>query len=288
MSNQRNVTTLRQLACPAFEVALPHEAPGLTAQIAYEPLWPRFLFAAPSMRLYRPLAALWPYAQLLLAEPGSGRLLGWMDTAPARWDGDDEGLPDGWDALMERAVEDLRAGREPDTLAMMSLSLLPGARGRGLGGACIELARTLAASLSLRAVLAPVRPTLKSAHPHMDMGDYVRRTRPDGLPEDPWLRAHMRAGGRFAGVAERSTVLEARLTDWEDWGAALSPTGTWTVEGALAPLTPLPDGRSARYTEPNVWVVHLPSARPESDRADAEVTGGGRAGSARRSAHRGS
>lgn len=253
--------SVRQLALPACEVALPREAPELASQVSYTSLWPRFLFAAPSMRFGSQLATVWPYAQLLLADADSGRLLGWMDTAPARWDGADAGLPDGWDALMERAVEDQRAGREPDTLAMMSLSLLPVARGRGLGGACVELARTLAALLSLRAVLAPVRPTLKSAHPHMPMAEYVRRTRPDGLPEDPWLRTHVRAGGRVAGVAERSTVMEARLTDWERWGATLSPAGSWTVEGALTPLVPLPDGRSARYTEPNVWVVHTPSAR---------------------------
>ncbi|MDJ1131022.1 hypothetical protein [Streptomyces iconiensis] len=257
------MTVARQLTLPAYEVALPHEAPGLAAQVAYEPLWPRFLFAAPSMRLYSPLAALWPYAQLLLAAPESGRLLGWLDTAPAYWDGDDEALPGGWDALMERAVEGLRAGRAPDTLAMMSLSLLPSARGKGLGSACVELVRTLAALLSLRAALAPVRPTRKCARPREPMADYIRCKRPDGLPEDPWLRTHVRAGGRVVGVAAESTVMEAPLTDWRRWGAALSPDGVWTIEGALAPLEPLPDGCSARYTEPNVWVVHTPSAPPD-------------------------
>ncbi|WP_326686725.1 N-acetyltransferase [Streptomyces sp. NBC_01795] len=258
------------LSTSSCEVALPSEAPRLAAQVSYEPLWPRFLFAAPSMRLYRPLGELWPYSQLLLAEPGSGRLLGWLDTAPVFTDGGADGLPGiarglpgggrglpgGWDDLMRRAVEGLRAGHAPDTLAMMSLSLLPAARGIGLGAAAIALARALASLLELRAVLAPVRPTLKAACPQVPMGEYMRRVRTDGLPADPWLRAHVRAGGRVAGVATASTVMEAPLEDWAAWGASLPPAGDGTIEGALSPLELLPDGRTARYTEPNVWVIH--------------------------------
>ncbi|GAA2609205.1 hypothetical protein [Streptomyces axinellae] len=273
---------VRQLSLPACEVVLPSDAPALAAQVSYEPLWPRFLFAAPSMRLHRPLGTLWPYAQLLLAGPESGRLLGWLDTAPVftrdgtarppdggrgpagNGPGKGRGLPGGWDDLMRRAVEGLRAGHRPDALAMMSLSLLPEARGTGLGAAAIALARALAARLELRAVLAPVRPTLKAACPHTPMGEYVRRVRPDGLPADPWLRTHVRAGGRIAGIAAASTVMEAPLEDWATWGAALPPEGDATIAGGLAPLELLPDGRSARYTEPNVWVIHSPERPGDS------------------------
>ncbi|GAA2092703.1 hypothetical protein GCM10009801_59380 [Streptomyces albiaxialis] len=253
-----------QLGFPAVAVVLPSQAPELRAQVDYAPLWPPFLFAAPSMRLYAPLAERWPYAQLLLTDRTSGGLLGWLDTAPSYWDGADARLPGGWDDLMRRAVDGLSAGRTPTALAMMSLNLLPDARGRGLGATAIELSRALAGRLGLRAVLAPVRPTLKSAHPHVPMEEYVARLRADGLPEDPWLRAHLRAGGRVAGIAEESTVIEAPLADWEAWGAELPAdrAGTFTLDGALVPVRISPDGRTARYTEPNVWVVHPPARIP--------------------------
>ncbi|NGO73384.1 hypothetical protein [Streptomyces boncukensis] len=247
---------------PAVEAVPAAWAPELRARIDYRPLWPRFLFAAPSMRLYRPLAARWPYAQLLLVSPDSGALLGWLDTAPAHWDGTDAGLPGGWDDLMRRAVRGLRAGRRPDTLAMMSLSVLPAARGAGLGRTAIELTRALAGRLGLRAVLAPVRPTAKCACPHVPMADYARRRRADGWPEDPWLRTHLRAGGRTAGVAEQSTVLEAPLGDWAGWGASVPRSAgerAFTVAGALAPVRVTRLG-TGRYVEPNVWVIHSPSA----------------------------
>ena len=264
MDEKRTVAIVDQLGFPGVAVVLPSRAPELRAQVDYAPLWPPFLFAAPSMRLWAPLAERWPYAQLLLTDRTSGVLLGWLDTAPAYWDGTDARLPGGWDDLMRRAVDGLRAGRTPTALAMMSLSLLPRAHGRGLGSTAIELSRALAGRLGLRAVLAPVRPALKSACPRVPMDEYVGRLRADGLPEDPWLRAHLRAGGRLVGIAEESTVVEAPLADWERWGARppADGTGTFTVDGALVPVYVSPDGRTARYTEPNVWVVHAPARIP--------------------------
>ena len=38
------------------------------------------------------------------------------------------------------------------------------------------------------------------------MAEYARRLRDDGLPEDPWLRVHVRAGGEVVEVTPFSAV----------------------------------------------------------------------------------
>jgi hypothetical protein len=83
------------------------------------------------------------------------------------------------------------------------------------------------------------------------------RRRDDGLSEDPWLRTHVRAGGRLQGVAHRSTTVTAGLDRWRAWtGLPLTDDGLTAIPGALAPLVvsvPLDFGC---YVEPNVWVDH--------------------------------
>lgn len=247
------------LALSDVDVLLASQEPELAQQVDNRPLWPRFLFHAPSMQLYGPLFAHWPYALLLLVRRPGRELLGWLETAPAFWDGTEAGLPAGWDHAMAEAVQGLRARRVPDALAMLSLSLKPHARGAGLGPAAIEATRRLAAHLGVGAVIAPVRPTGKARHPRVPMRDYIGRTRTDGLPEDAWLRTHVRAGGRVLGIAQESTVMEAPLACWQEWaGRVLPAQGEFTLPGALAPVQVLPGGRSARYAEPNVWVSHRP------------------------------
>ena len=57
-------------------------------------------------------------------------------------------------------------------------------------------------------------------------GDYAFRTREDGLPVDPWLRVHVRAGGGIDRVAPRSMVIPGTVEEWRDWtGLPFDRTG---------------------------------------------------------------
>jgi hypothetical protein len=69
------------------------------------------------------------------------------------------------------------------------------------------------------------------------MSRYVMRVHQDGLPVDPWLRVHVRAGGRIAKVAPRSMVVPGTLTEWREWtGLLFEDTGPVVVPRALTPV----------------------------------------------------
>jgi hypothetical protein len=121
----------------------------------------------------------------------------------------------------------------------------------------IRAMATLARRHGLRALVAPVRPTLKHRYPLMPMERYVRWRRPDRALFDPWLRVHCELGARVLGVARRSMVVTGRVDEWERWTQMRFPeTGRYVVPGALAPI--LIDRRRdrGRYVEPNVWMRH--------------------------------
>ena len=89
------------------------------------------------------------------------------------------------------------------------------------------------------------------------MASYALRVRADGLPVDPWLRVHMRGGGRIRNVAPMSMTIPGTLAQWRDWtGMAFDTSGPIQVPGALVPVMCAAEHDVAVYVEPNVWVHH--------------------------------
>jgi hypothetical protein len=79
----------------------------------------------------------------------------------------------------------------------------------------------------------------------------------DGLPEDPWLRVHVKAGGKIIEVAPRSMVIAGTLDEWREWtGLPFDTTGDVVVPKALVPVHCDVRHNHAVYVEPNVWVRH--------------------------------
>jgi hypothetical protein len=109
----------------------------------------------------------------------------------------------------------------------------------------------------LDVLCAPVRPTHKHLEPRTPIAEYVGRTRADGLPFDPWLRTHVRAGGEIVGVAPTSWVIAGSLDEWRAWtGLPFDRSGAVEVPGALVPVECDVAAGRAVYVEPNVWVLH--------------------------------
>jgi hypothetical protein len=178
-------------------------------------------------------------------------------TIPFVWNGRRRALPMGVDGVLVRGVDDRRRGRTPTTLSALLAVVDPRLQGRGLSRVVIRAMATLARRHGLRALVAPVRPTLKHRYPLVPMERYVRWRRPDHAPFDPWLRVHWKLGARVVGVASRSMVVEGRVGEWEQWtGMRFPESGRYTVPGALAPIT-IDRGRDrGRYVEANVWMLH--------------------------------
>ncbi len=194
--------------------------------------------------------------QPILCDP-RGRVVAGGYTIPFAWNGRPASLPMGVDGVLVRGVRDRRQRRRPTALSALLAEVAPSRQGRGLSRAVIRAMGTLARRHGLRALVAPVRPTLKHRYPLTPMADYVRWRREDRKPFDPWLRVHVRLGARVLRVAARSMVVEGRVSQWEQWTAMRFPvSGRYVVPGALVPITIDRRRDRGRYAEPNVWMLH--------------------------------
>lgn len=175
-----------------------------------------------------------------------------------------EHLPaDGWDGIVRWAAEDVLVGREPNSVAALEITVDTARRGSGISSQALGALRANAQRLGFSTLVCPVRPTAKAEMPYESIDSYLRRTRGDGLPVDPWLRVHVRAGGLVAGVAPRSMCIVDSLDQWRAWtGLRFDADGEVDVPGALVPVIVNARQDIGVYVEPNVWVRHDTNTRP--------------------------
>jgi GNAT superfamily N-acetyltransferase len=192
-----------------------------------------------------------PELQLVLWDEERDAVVGHARTLPAR---EAEGLPGGIDDMLETWFGE-GARPEPDVLSAMVAVVDRGRRGGGLSRLLIEGMRDLARREGFRSLIAPVRPTWKDRYPLTPLKRYVRWTREDGLPFDPWIRVHARLGAELLEVCPASMRVEGTREEWQAWtGMAFPDDGEYVVPGALVPVS-FEGGRGV-YVEPNVWMRH--------------------------------
>jgi GNAT superfamily N-acetyltransferase len=177
---------------------------------------------------------------------------------PRGADGSAVELPDdGWDEVIRWGAAARLTGEPLDTVSTLEVAVRSDVRGRGLGMRMLNALRENARRLGFATLVAPVRPAAKHAEPHVPMSEYVARSRDDGLPSDPWIRAHIRAGGSIVKVAPVSTVIAARLAQWREvTGLPFDQSGPIVVPGALVPVDVSVEHDYAVYAEPGLWVRH--------------------------------
>ena len=197
-----------------------------------------------------------PWQQLLLDD--DDRVVGKVNAIPFSWDGTDDDLPDrGWDAVLERGFAAQRLGLPATAVSLLEARLVPDLLGGGHARAMLEAMGARAVGAGLLDLFGPVRPTRKHEDPHTPMAEYALATRGDGLPADPWLRVHVRMGGRIVKVAPASMVIPGTLREWRDWtGMPFDESGDVVVPFACNPVHVDLAQDHAVYVEPNVWVHH--------------------------------
>jgi GNAT superfamily N-acetyltransferase len=170
--------------------------------------------------------------------------------------GDDALRDNGWDFVIRNGLLASLDDQEPDAVSAVEIVVRPDRQGAGVSQQMLMAMRDNAARRGFAELVAPVRPNGK-ADVHEPMSTYAFRLREDGLPVDPWLRVHVRAGGRIEKVALRSMVIPGTLEEWREWtGLPFDRTGPVVVPQALAPVHCDVRHGVATYVEPNVWVVH--------------------------------
>jgi GNAT superfamily N-acetyltransferase len=238
---------------PAVRVFTFAERPDLAARSdEVDGTFPEFLGQGDVLlRHWGKLREQLPQLQLVLWDEDRDAVVGYARTLPAHAA---ERLPGGIDDILETWFGD---GERPvpDVLSAMVAVVDRNRRGEGLSRLLIESMRDLAARSGFPSLIAPVRPTWKDRYPLIPLERYARWTREDGLPFDPWIRAHARLGAELLEVCPSSLRIEGTRANWESWAAMPFPDdGHYVVSGALVPVV-FAGGRGV-YVEPNFWMRH--------------------------------
>ena len=244
---------------PSHNLTTCRERPDLHAAIEAHNvgIWRPFMLEDEVANRLFPLAyERWPEFQLILLD-ASGAIVAVANAMPLWWDGTDAGLPAGWDEQVERSAADLEAGRAPNTLGAMLIVVRPVLRGAGHAGTMLAAFRAVARSAGYGNVIACVRPTEKERYPLTSIDRFAAWTREDGLPFDPWIRLHVRLGGRIVRASPQSMTMRGSVADWTAWtGLAFPDSGDYIVPGATGPVAIDRERDEGVYFDQNVWIVH--------------------------------
>ncbi|MCL2542486.1 MAG: N-acetyltransferase [Nocardioidaceae bacterium] len=240
------------------------QRPDLKAQFATDGLdpWPTYMGMDPIGELYYSDVRTAHPEYVLLAHDAAApdQAVARAYCVPFSWDGDPVAgeLPvDGWDGVIWRAARDRQLGRAPDLVSALEITVAADLLGTGLSAVMLRAMRDNVSRLGHRDLVAPVRPNHKHLSPRMPIDRYAALTRSDGLPQDPWLRVHVRAGGRIVGTTPRAMVIPGTLQEWRSWtGLPFNESGDVEVPEALAPVHCSVEQGHAVYVEPGVWVHH--------------------------------
>ncbi|MFI1717833.1 N-acetyltransferase [Streptomyces litmocidini] len=237
------------------------ERPGLEgAMWSMKDLWPEFMMYDPvgwaaMGRIVREFPE-----YVLVATDAGGAVVARGLSVPFRLDAEGRReLPArGWDEVLNRAFSDLRHGREADTVSAIEITVGLDHLGKGISHRMLAALRDNAGRLGFAELVAPVRPNGKHLEAEASIHEYAFRTREaDGLPHDPWLRVHVRAGGVIESVAPASMTVSGSVEEWRKWtGLPFDTDGPVEVPGALVPVHCEATRGYAVYVEPNVWVRH--------------------------------
>lgn len=192
---------------------------------------------------------------ILVSEDGQPAATGWG--VPIAWTDEVEDLPQSFADILRVAVEAYESGANPNTFVICGGVVCPELKGTG---AATELLRALIRTgqeHGMTRVLAPLRPTRKHLYPLTSIDEYASWVRDDGLPLDPWLRLHVRVGGRVIALAPTAQTMTGSVQDWEEWARMPLPaSGQFVIPGGMSVLHVDAEANSGTYVEPNIWVQH--------------------------------
>jgi len=240
------------------------DRPALQGEVTalIERVWPRFITRAGSvpgmpspdwLGIYRR----WPDLQYAMLSV-DGEVMAAGNAAVVHDPGPLDRLPDtGWDWAMAQSAADHDAERSGGTMVGLSVTIAPEHQGKGLAGRMVAQMKAVCQQNGLERLIIPVRPTWKPRYPLIPMNTYSQWKNDQGLPFDPWLRCHVRAGGRILHACDAAMTMGGTAASWESWlDMPMLTSGTYTGPGLLAPMTLDRDAGRGVYVEPNVWVVH--------------------------------
>jgi hypothetical protein len=176
---------------------------------------------------------------------------------PIMWSDEVSELPSSFADVLRQSLEVLDALGVANTFVIGGAVVHPSLKGSGAAESLIRALCDTATAHHLANVVAPVRPTRKHLYPLLDIDTYAAWVRSDGMPWDPWLRLHVRIGGRVIGLAREAQTMTDTVSRWEEWtGLEIPVSGDYIIPKGMAPLRIDKTADLGIYVEPNIWVRH--------------------------------
>lgn len=201
----------------------------------------------------------------LIAESDSdplGKIVAHSESMPFYWatPEDDMSLPDtGLDAVFLSGFKSNQENTPVNALCASGIVIYSGFKGENIDLANILLQNMInvAKQRNYAAFVLPLRPTRKADYPLFSFEKYINLTvEVEGktLPFDPWMRKHIRNGGRMIKPCMESTKCTASIDKWEEWtGLKFPVSGDYHIKGGLAPVRINRKEGKGVYIEPNLW-----------------------------------
>ncbi len=221
--------------------------------------WPEFMMHdAVANENWHELFDRFPDYQFALLDTQTSRMAAMGNSLPFLWDPAVEDLPEGgWDWVFLKAIEDHKAGLQPNIQSAIQIAIHPDYQSQGLSSSMVNAMRNIARSHGFTNLVAPVRPNQKSKYPLTKIDDYIQWKNEEGLPFDAWLRVHARLGARILKPCHEAMTICGTRADWEKWtGLKFPQSGQYHIPGALNPMEMNIEKDEGIYIEPNVWMVH--------------------------------
>ena len=224
-----------------------------------EASWPEFMLHDPiAGENWHELFDRFSEYQFALLDTERNRMAAMGNSLPFRWDKPLEYLPEGgWDWVFLKAIEDHKAGIEPNIQSAIQIAIHPEYQSQRLSSTMVRAMGGIAKARGFKNLVAPVRPNQKSKYPLISIDDYIRWTNDEGLPFDPWLRVHARLGAQILKPCHEAMTIRGNSAEWEEWtGLKFPQSGHFYIPGALNPMEMNLEKDQGTYIEPNVWMVH--------------------------------
>jgi hypothetical protein len=220
--------------------------------------WPNFLLegSEPVPYCWPTIMSAFDFGQLILVDD-TGRTAAVANSVPIYWDGTLAGLPLGWDDAVVNSISGLESNTKCNTLIALSITISPDHMGKGLSYTILDEVKKAAVRSGFKYMIVPVRPSMKAMYPLVSMDDYINWKDKDNSVFDPWIRAHIKSGGKILRICPGSMTVKAAISSWENWtGMKFPQNGEYIVPKALNPVKIFLEQDLGLYIEPNVWVQH--------------------------------
>jgi hypothetical protein len=221
--------------------------------------WPEFMFHDPvANECWADLYGMFPEYQFVLIEKQTDKIVLLANSIPFFWDKALKDLPNsGWDWVLNQGIEDRSKGKTATFQSALQISIRESYRGKGLSSFAIQTMKEIGQKAGLTQFVAPVRPNKKALYPLASTEEYIKWNNENGQTFDPWLRVHIKLGGKVIKVCSESMTIQGTIKEWEQWaGMAFPGSGMFAVPGALVPVLIDRGHDVGIYVEPNVWVSH--------------------------------